>query len=387
MIDSIYIAVSGLNGHQRGLRTISNNVANMNTPGFKGSSVNFNDVMGNGEGSGYAAAGQGLGSSQNLLDLSAGERRQTGRDLDLALEGNGYFILQDASGQQHYTRAGSFEFNKDGELVARGTDMKVLGRVANGQLGAIALGGLRVNAPKTTSELVFTGNLSTGGTEHTIDSVVVYDRLGGAHTLRVELRNNATVTDGVWLVTVFEGATQIGSGELRVEGGKVVGTPPLSMSLALDKADPATVRFTFGEDVSAFSSGTTSTLAMKSQDGHPMGQISSLKFDDKGVLTITYSNGEDAEGGRLALAQIEDEANLVSAGDAMFTYNGSRSPTIRDGGDDLRVTGQSLELSNVDLTEEFSSLILMQRGYQASSQVLSTANDMLQELFEMKGRR
>ena len=111
---------------------------------------------------------------------------------------------------------------------------------------------------------------------------------------------------------------------------------------------------------------------MKSQDGHPLGQISALKFDEHGTLKITYSNGEKADGSRLVFAEVRDEASLRAEGESLLAYDGSEPPVMREGGDDLKVAGQSLELSNVDLTEEFAALILMQRGYQASSQVLST---------------
>lgn len=392
MIDSIYIAMSGLDGHQRGLKVISNNVANMNTTGFKGASLNFTDMLGGGaEGAGWSASGngsgQGLAASQTLLDMRAGELRQTGRDLDLALQGNGFFVVQDDTGALRYTRAGDFEFNSDGALVGRGHGMKVMGRDANGQLVPITLDGLKLNAPKASTEIVLTGNLSSTDTDHTIDALVVYDKLGGAHTLRLQLTNSST-TPGTWLVAVFEGTDKIGEGELKFENGlPAPGSSPLALTLALKGTDAADIQLVLGSDVTGFSSGTTSSLGLKSQDGHGLGQISSLKFDETGVLKITYSNGEKADGPRLVLAQLRDESALEAVGDALFSYGAKEPALLRDAGDDLKITGQALELSNVDLTEEFSALILMQRGYQASSQVLSTANDMLQELFEMKGRR
>jgi flagellar hook protein FlgE len=393
MIDSIYIAMSGLDGHQRGLKVISNNVANMNTTGFKGASLNFTDVLGGGaEGAGYSASGngtgQGLAASQTLLDMRAGELRQTGRDLDLALQGNGFFVMQDDTGALRYTRAGDFEFDSDGALVGRGHGMKVMGRDANGNLVPIKLDGLKLNAPKASTEIVLTGNLSSTDTDHTIDALVVYDKLGGAHTLRLQLTNNSSTTPGSWLVAVFEGTEKIGEGELEFENGlPAPGSSPLALALALQGADPADIQLVLGSDVTGFSSGTTSSLGLKSQDGHGLGQISSLKFDEAGVLKITYSNGEKADGPRLVLAQLRDETALEAVGDALFSYDAKEPALLREAGDDLKISGQALELSNVDLTEEFSALILMQRGYQASSQVLSTANDMLQELFEMKGRR
>lgn len=393
MIDSIFIAMSGLSGHQRGLKVISNNVANMNTPGYKGTSLNFTDMLGDGAGgAGYAASGdpggQGLGYAQAMLDLRAGDLSQTGRDLDLALQGNGFFVVQDEASGLHYTRAGAFEFNTDGVLVARGSGMKVMGHDASGKLVPIKLDGLKLNAPKASAEIVLTGNLSSTDTDHTIDAVVIYDKLGGAHTLRMELNNNATATPGSWLLTVFEGTKQVGSGEIKFDNGlPASGSTPIALALALDGVEAADVKLVLGSDVTGFSSGTTSSLGMKSQDGHALGEISSLKFNEQGLLKITYSNAEKADGSRLVFAQVRDEAGLRAEGDSLLAYDGIEPPTIREGGDDLKVAGQSLELSNVDLTQEFSALILMQRGYQASSQVLSTANDMLQELFDMKGRR
>jgi flagellar hook protein FlgE len=319
--------------------------------------------------------------------MRAGELRQTGRDLDLALQGNGFFVLQDDAGALRYSRAGDFEFNSDGELVGRGHGMKVMGRDANGQLVPIKLDGLKLNAPKASTEIVLTGNLSSTDTEHTIDALVVYDKLGGAHTLRLQL-TNSTTTPGTWVAAVFEGTDKIGEGELKFENGlPAPGNSPLALTLALKGVEAADVQLVLGSDVTGFSSGTTSSLGLKSQDGHGLGQISSLKFDETGVLKITYSNGEKADGPRLVLAQLRDETALEAVGDALFSYDGKEPALLREAGDDLKISGQALELSNVDLTEEFSALILMQRGYQASSQVLSTANDMLQELFEMKGRR
>ncbi len=393
MIDSIFIAMSGLSEHQRGLKTISNNVANMNTPGYKGATLNFTNMLGApGGGAGYAASGdpggQGLAGSQMLLDLRPGELSQTGRDLDLALQGNGFFVLQDEAGSLHYTRAGAFEFNSDGVLVGRGNAMRVMGHDGSGRLVPVKLDGLKLSMPKATTQIELTGNLSSTATSHTVDTVVVYDKVGGQHTLRLQLASNSTATPGSWLLTVFEGTKQVGSGEIKFENGlPAPGSSSIALTLALDGVDATDVKLVLGSDVTGFSSGTTSSLAMKSQDGHALGQISALKFDDVGVLKITYSNGEKADGAHLVFAQVRDESSLRMESDSLLAFDGSEPPVIREGGGDLKVAGQSLELSNVDLTEEFSALILMQRGYQASSQVLSTANDMLQELFDMKGRR
>jgi flagellar hook protein FlgE len=401
MIDSIFVALSGMQGHQRGLSIISDNVANMNTPGFRGSSVNFANVFNgapqnslpDGRMVGQQAPGGGLLTARPLLDLRAGEAQQTGRDLDLALQGDGFFVLQDENGETRYTRDGSFEFNTDDELVARGQKLKVMARNASGELVPVMLKDLRLNPAKATTEATFDGILSTGNSagdeDHTIESLDVFDSKGGKHTVKIVFSRDATTLPGddiVWKMTVSEGGDAIGSGDLKFTGSQPAAQgSPLQVTLALKGADPLEVAFNY-DTASVVAIGTTSTLSVKSQDGYAPGTITAEKFDAGGVLKITYSNGQSADGAKLVLAQINDDAGLVELGDALFAYRGVQPVVMREADDDLRVQSQALELSNVDLTQEFSELILMQRGYQASSQVVSTANDMLQELLEMRGR-
>lgn len=389
MIDSILTAMSGLQAHQRGLNTISSNVANMNTPGFKGSQVDFTDVF-NGSSDhsdGHAASGRGVAASRVSLDLRPGEIKQTGRDLDLALNGDGFFVVRNEAGLLRYTRSGAFEFDDDGVLVARGNAMKVLGHDVDGRLVEIGLDGKRTSAPAATTEVLLSGNLSSTDTDHTIEELAVFDRLGGKHTLKLTFTNNSSVTPGTWVVAVFEGTNQLGTGELAFDtSGKPTGTG-LELDLPLANADPIRVNFALDPGATGFASGTTSTLALKKQDGRASGDITGISFTEGGVMKIAYSNGETIDGVTLALAEVADSAGLLADGAGLYLYQGASEPTLRKAGDDLSIAAKSLEQSNVDLTSEFSALILMQRGYQASSQVVSTANEMLQQLFEMKGGR
>jgi flagellar hook protein FlgE len=353
--------------------------------------VDFTDLFSGGHGAGQQASGDGTGgrgldASHVSLDLRPGEVRETGRDLDLALSGNGFFVVRDEAGTLHYTRNGAFEFDAKGVLVERGNAMKVLAHDANGRMVEISLDGRQTNAPVVTTEVLFSGNLSSTDTDHAIDELAVFDTLGGKHVLRVTFTNDGATTPGSWIVAVFEGTTQLGSGTLAFEAGKPT-IDKLKLSLALAGAAAIEIDFALDAETTGFSSGTTSTLALQSQNGHEAGEITGLTFDDHGVLKVAYSNGQKVDGPRLALAKVQDDGGLVADGAAVYSYIGPTPPTIREAGDDLRVAAKSIELSNVDLTSEFSALILMQRGYQASSQVLSTANDMLQELFDMKGHR
>lgn len=396
MISSIFVATSGMIGHQRGLEVVSNNIGNMNTPGFRGSVVSFSDVfIGLGSHStpsnGQRSVGGGLDASRTLLDLHVETPQQTGRDLDLALEGSGFFVLQDAEGATRYTRNGRFEFNTDGVLVAGREGLRVMSRSADGRLGAIDLDALRFNPAKATTQITLGRTLSSTpeATSHTIEAIDVFDAQGTRHTLSLKFtRATGSLPPGVtvaWDFVVEEGNEQVGEGRLDFLVDRVINSP-LDLTLTLRNAGSTVVRL----DASAVSTapiGVNSTLAFEKQDGYGQGNISAQTFDARGALKITYSNGQTATGPRLALAQIGDEGGLEAVGDAQFVYQGTREVLLREAGDDLRVTSRAIELSNVDLTQQFSELILLQRGYQASSQVISTANDMLQELLQLRGQR
>jgi flagellar hook protein FlgE len=396
MIDSIFVALSGMRGHERGLNVISNNITNMNTPGFRGSTVSFADVftggtskrLPDGQRVGQQGMGGGVDASRTHLDLHNVEAQQTGRGLDLSLQGNGFFVLLDENGEVRYTRAGRFDFNPEGELATLERNARVMSRDASGQLVPISLRDLRVSPAKATTEVIFDKILSSDAEEKTIDSLVVFDQAGAKHTLKVVFRKESGNSPLIqWRVTVSEADQEIGSGLLEVDG--FADPPPLRLSLNLRGAAAAPIEFNFGAvQFGPFGSAAgNSNLEVRTQDGFAAGTIATQTFDEKGVLKLTYSNGQSADGARLVLAQISDEAGLEQLGDALFEYRGSQPVGLREADDDLKVQGQSLELSNVDLTQQFSELILMQRGYQASSQVVSTANDMLQELLQMRGGR
>lgn len=391
MIDSIFVALSGMLGHQRGLSVISNNVSNMNTAGFRGSIVSFADVFigaPDGSAGGQRGVGAGVDASNTRLDFRFGDPIQTGVGLDLMLAGEGFFVLQDENGELRYTRNGHFDFVDD-ELVAQDQRFKVMTRNASGQLVPISIKDLKTSAPKKTSELTLEGTLSSGDPDRkvTVQSVEVFDSEGRKHTLTIEFTLDTTAPMGfiVWKVSVLESGQEIGSGEARWLSP--ADNPSLEMPLALAGAQAIEVSFNL-DDVLVGSVGTQNTsVSVTKQDGFATGSIGTRTFDENGVLKLTYTNGQEADGPKLVLAQISDQSALVQLSDALFAYRGEQPAALREAGDDLHVVAQSLEQSNVDITEAFTQLILMQRGFQSSSQVLSTANDMLQELFDLRGQQ
>lgn len=400
MFESILIGMSGLQGFSKGLKVISNNVANLNTPGFKSANLNFTDAyyQQSNQGGGYALGeshlqyGTGLTTLATRLNFQQGDTRQTGNQMDISIAGEGFLVVEDQSNTPHYTRAGQLQFDKDGNLVTTTGNRYVMGFVkdSNGtSLSRITLAGLKTNPAHATTAVKFNGNLSNTATEFTLDTVKVIDAVGGEHTLKLNFKNKNSTDAGTWTVTVMDGTTTVGSGDIKFINGMPDPTAnSFTFSFTPEGGAAMDVKLDFANDVTSFAAGTTSTLAVSSQDGYAAGTISSVAFDSDGTLALTYSNGQTAKGSQLALAMFESNLGLSQSGSAEFTADGTQAAVLgRPGQRGLgTVHGGQLELSNVDLSAEFGDLIVMQRGYQASSRVVTTANEMLQELFEMKGR-
>lgn len=398
MLDSIYIGMTGLLGYADGLKVIANNTANMNTPGFKKSSLGFADLVntgGNLSGGGtsqkQSQVGLGLKTTGTTLSFKQGELRQTGNALDMAVDGQGLFVLRDAKGKLGYTRDGQFRFNADGVLISSSTGAKVMGLDGEGHLIELSLAGQKTHPGKPTSRVKFSGNLSSTATEQTVGGVTVVDATGGSHTLSLKLTSTGSTLTGSWQVDVMDGTTVVGSGQMIFgsDGKPQPETAVVSFGYApVGQVNPITVLLDFSSDVTSFAAGDLSTLAMASQDGIGPGSMTSAAFDADGTLTISYSNGQTQKGAQMALARFDSPDAVGSAGDNQFKVLDERAWHLGTAGQGAFGSLRSgvVELSNVDLSQEFSNLVVTQRGYQASSQIISTANDMLQELFSMKSK-
>ncbi|MFZ6721389.1 flagellar hook protein FlgE [Undibacterium sp. Ji49W] len=395
MLDSIYIGMSGLQGYSRGLKVIANNTANMNTPGFKSSSLQFGDMFySNGDQSGtsrgtFGQLGHGLVTGGTTLNFRQGELRQTGNTLDLAIDGQGLFTLKDADGKIHYTRAGQFEFNSSGVLVNRLDGSKVMGLDANNILSEISVNGVHTSTGKQSNVLKFIGNLSSTATDQTVTGVKVIDSAGGEHSLTVKMTNTNATTVGSWKVDVSENGVAVGTGQIIFQDGK----PQAANSKVAINFTPAGLSsiplvLDFSTDVTSFGSSNLSTLAFSSQDGFAAGTLTGASFDAAGVLVLAYSNGQTSKGSKLALGRFDtlDAVEAVGSNEFDATDASAWHAGVASENGFGAVKSGMVEISNVDLSQEFSDLVIMQRGYQASSQIITTANEMLQELFSMKGK-
>lgn len=400
MFSSIFTGMSGLQAFSKGLDVISNNVANLNTPGYKGSELLFRDLfyryelVGNGgEDSATAQLGNGVVSKDTTVRFEQGDVQQTGIETDAAIDGKGFFVLRD-EGQTFYTRAGQFEFDDDGFLVARGSQARVAALDGADNLSDISIGGLRTSAASPTTILTFESNLSTGSDEHVVTGVEVIDSLGEIHTLSVKFTNNSENVLRSWLVEVSDENNQVitSDGEIRFNGS---GSPQANFNeIKVDfnpgSADPMALTFSFGEPdgfdgATNFSAGTTSDLALKSSDGYGVGSILNIDFGSDGLLSLEYSNGQSAEFGHFALAWFDDLQSLRQGGNGFFSATDNQEAVLARPTDGImgEIIASNIELSNVDLTQEFTDLIVVQRGFQASSQILTVSNEMLEQLLDL----
>jgi flagellar hook protein FlgE len=384
MFQSFFNGLSGMFSFSKNLDNVSNNIANLNTPGFKGSDTFYKSLT-----SDDSAMGTQISGEQ--LRLDTGEVRQTGNPGDLAIAGEGFFVLL-RDGQTHYTRAGQFIFNDDGALVDSISGSQVASVDASGKLTPISITDVRTLAPEASSNISFSGNLSTDEATHSVADLTVFNGVGEQTALTFTFTNNSAVTAGSWLVSITDpSGASVHSGEIRFGTN---GTPQSAFStLSFDLTDSnggvSPVVVNFGNSGSfagatSVSGGATSTLNGTVNDGFGIASITSIDFADDGVLKFNYSNGEVIDGPTLALATFSNPSTLEISQGSIFSASDSSGRTIGRPGDAGlgTIVSESIELSNVDLSREFADMIIIQRGYQASSRVLNVANELLDSLYE-----
>ncbi|MEJ7808061.1 MAG: flagellar hook-basal body complex protein [Telluria sp.] len=392
MFDSISIGTTGLLNHAKGLRVVGNNLANVNTSGFKSSQLQFASLFEQGNGSGQlSSGGNGSGTGSGLTSIGtqvsfrAGLDQTTGNPLDLKINGNGFFAVK-RDDQLLYTRAGDFRFDDKGFLVNAAGDR--VQAMANGQLSDITLDNLNRSAPKATSSVVFSGNVSntvlTPPVSTGISGVTVLDANGMNHPLKLSLANAG---GGAFTVTITDEANAtVGTGTIKyAAGAPLAGADAITFSYAPAGAAAVEIKLDFSKTEST---AGTSSMAMASQDGYAAGVKTDQTIEADGTLKIQYSNGQTAKGPRLVLADFRSDDAFEEAGGSAFRKSATAEVQYGHAGSESfgKLVAGHREGSNVDLAEEFGNLILMQRGYQAASHVVSTANDMIQQLFDMKGR-
>jgi flagellar hook protein FlgE len=400
LLGTINTGMSGLMAYSQGLQDVGNNLTNVNTPGYKGTQTQFSDLFNqedsqNSTGGAAQETGAGLATVGTTINFTAGTLNQTGNPLNVAITGNGFFVtIKD--GQQTYTRAGQFQFNSAGILINGADGQNVAGLGSNGQLENISLTPLQNNPAKATSTVTFTGALNAiASTNPILGGITVTDPAGGQHTLSLSFSLNAATTPPTgpsWTVTATDGTgATVGTGTIQYNnttGAPVATADTISLAYAPGGMTAFPIKLDFSSTTSSSlgSPTTPSSIAVNTVDGYGAGTLVSETFNASGTLVATYSNGQTANGPTLALAYFKSAQDLTETGGNNFVASSAGDAKFGTAGTGTlgTITAGSIEGSNVNLSQEFSNLIVMQRGYQAASQVLSTANDMIQTLFDMR---
>jgi flagellar hook protein FlgE len=401
MMRSMFSGVAGLRSHQTMMDVVGNNIANVNTAGYKASEVTFQEALTQilrGPAAGINPLQLGLGVKVAAIDpiFTQGASQVTGRATDLAIQGDGFFVVQRGT-EQIYTRAGAFSFDSGGSLVAS-DGSKVMGWVAdatgkvdtNGPIKPISVPTGQVLPSRTTATVEIGGNLAAdvavGATVN--KSISVYDSIGNAHTLAVTFTKTAAnawdaagTIDGS-AVTLTPTSLTFGTnglltsaGILAVSGFTPPGANPMTFNLDVAGATPL-VQY-----------GGGSTIQIISQDGMPIGNLQGVKVSDDGTITGQFSNGLTSVLGQIATATFANPAGLVRIGNSEFTSSvgsGLALTGAPGSGNRGSLSAGALEMSNVDLAQEFTNMIIAQRGFQANSRVITVSDEMLNDLVSLK---
>lgn len=396
MLGAIYIGLSGMNAYSKGLQTISNNVANLNTLGFKATSVSFTDLFSYGGGgltytggTGGQQTGSGVRFADPSIDFRQGDLRQSDGDLDLAIQGNGFFVILE-NGKVSYARTGQFSVDEDGFISVKGTEQHLAILDGSRQPVALNLDDKRTQAPVATTRVTFADNLSSTAPDATVANIEVYDSRGGKQVWQAKFTAVGSTAPGEWTVVITDQTGRV----VKTTTLKFIGSAvdPSTAELTIDDtpsgADPLSVVLDFSHGVTSFSSGTVSTLRASKVDGNAVGALSSVTVDETGQVKLTYSNSKTEIAGSIALADFRNPQLLERTGSGLFVNKDNAEYRLLTSEADGvgKIVSKQIEASNVDLSREFGDLILIQRGFQASSQVVSVSNDMIQQLFGIRGQ-
>ncbi len=412
MMRSLFSGVSGLRNHQVEMDVIGNNIANVNTLGFKASRVTFEEAFAQlvqgarppgsyTNVSGLNPTQVGLGMNIGSIDLlfTQGNLEATGVNTDLAIQGDSFFVVSDGV-QNFYTRAGNFVLDANGRLVASTNGFVVQGRMAtDGVLGDeitdISIPSGQKCAARATGSTTITGNLDAeadvGATRDT--SITVYDATGVAHEMTISFEKSSTTTWD-YTITASDGTTSSGgSGTLTFDAeGRLaapVPTDPFVFTPDGGAAD-VSIAIDWGEEagiggLSQFAAPSTAVL--REQDGHTMGNLQGFSINQDGTISGAFSNGVTQTLGQIAVADFNNPAGLVRSGDNMYQVSANSGSAVlgfAGEGSQSTLTAGTLEMSNVDLAQEFTKMITAQRGFQSNARVITTSDEMLQEIANLK---
>jgi flagellar hook protein FlgE len=409
------IALTGLNAATTALNVVGNNLANLNTVGFKDVTTNFSDLVSQAIGAGTSQVGEGVSAPITNAQFLQGSIQLTNGAFDAAIEGNGFFVVQNTAGTTEYTRAGNFQLAADGTLqTATGEDVQgwtATNGVLNttGPTGNIVVPSNALVTPSASTQFTLDMNLNAAGVvgDPTTGSfsapIQVVDSLGTTHTLTVDFTMtgpnawsyNVTVP-GADLTSGTAGTpSSVATGNLTFNAQGQLTSPaagsPIAVALTGLSDGAADLNLNWNlyntDGTSAVTQyASASALSGSTQDGVAAAELTQVGLDNNGQVVAHYSNGSTTVLAQVALAGITNPDSLVSVGNNNFELGGdTATPVVGTPSTGSRgsIEAGALEASTVDIATEFTNLIVYQRAYQANSRVISTTDELVQDLISL----
>ena len=400
LLSSLYTGVSGLSANSEAMGIIGDNISNVNTVGFKSSKAVFSDLFSTvlANGSTTRQLGRGSQLSGTLKEFSQGAFEASSNALDMALDGSGFFVVNNGTGNQ-YTRAGQFRLNDNG-LVQTVTGQTLQGqRVTNGTVSStvesIDLAGVQ-SSPEATTSFTLGANLdASSSAAATFNSPIsIYNSVGTQVTASIQFTKVDGANSWTYNISTSEGTLTSGaSGTVSFDNSGNLTSPVTDPSIVIDysaSASPALTQTLSWDLVN--SSGTTNGkltgFAAASnnnslvQDGFSTGTLVGLTTDSTGIISGLFNNGQTDKLFQVTLGDFLAPTGLQRAGANLFSETADSGQVVlgtAGTGGFGGITGQSLELSNVDLAEQFVTMIQTQQAFQASARIITTADDLMTE--------
>ncbi|MEN2985188.1 MAG: flagellar hook protein FlgE [Thermodesulfovibrionaceae bacterium] len=417
MLTSLFTGISGLNANGLALSVIGDNIANANTVGFKASRTIFGDILSQTiSGTSAMQVGRGVMVIDIQKMFTQGTLETTANPLDLAIEGDGFFVVRQINGPIYYTRAGQFRIDKEGYVIdpngyrLQAYQMAPDGSVT-GAIGDVYLAGL-MSDPRATDEVKIQVNLdsrlsppsqswnfTTGpnlpdpNTYNFSTAITVYDSLGNPHLVYTYFVKDTTV--GQWTAHIIYNTspdpnnpnyTEAGTFTLIFDEYGTLTTPPTSQfdfDFSAWGAAAQSITFNFADSTQY---GSPNAVVFQTQNGYSAGNLIAITVDQDGVISGVFTNGQVKKVAQVVLAKFVAPHYLTKVGKNLFIESySSGGPTYGAPGTVGvgKVFANSLESSNVDLAEEFIRMIAAQRAYQANVRVITTTDNILDELMNI----
>ena len=404
LISSLFTGVTGLTANSQAMGIIGDNISNVNTVGFKGSKAVFSDIFSTilTNGSVTSQLGRGSQLQGTIQAFSQGSFEASSNALDLGIDGSGFFVVNNGSGN-FYTRAGQFRLNDQGTVQAITGEILQGSAIANGVVATgttdIDLAGVQ-SQPQASTTFTLGANLNAASTAATTfnSPVTLYNSVGSQVILNIQFTKVASTNQWTYAASPSDGTVTTGasgtvtfdtSGNLTL----VNGAAAADQSIVIDysTANPPAATQTLTWDLANTTGGTNGKLtgfAAASnnnslvQDGFTTGTLVGLTVDSAGIISGLFNNGQTAQLFQVAMADFLAPSGLTRQGQNLFAESAESGQPIlgaaQTGGFGA-IVGQSLELSNVDLAEQFVTMIQTQQAFQASARIITTTDDLLTE--------